>query len=169
MKETSPSEIKSVLKRVESSLPAKRASLVPALQMVQEKLGWLPKLAMLGIGKYLKVPESEVWGTASFYAQFRFKPVGENILTVCRGTACHICGSAAILRDLEREVGVKAGETTPDLKFTIQQVACFGSCAVAPVLVANGKVYGRQTSPSMKKLLGRIKKSTSTKAKSKKS
>ncbi|MEO0185499.1 MAG: NAD(P)H-dependent oxidoreductase subunit E, partial [candidate division WOR-3 bacterium] len=82
----------------------------------------------------------------------------KNILTVCRGTACHVRGSAKILNDLERELGIKAGETTPDLKFTVQQVACFGSCALAPVMVVNNKVYGRQTSAKMKKILNQLRK-----------
>lgn len=166
MRGTSSAEVKKALKAVEQTLPARRESLIPALQLVQEKLGWLPKSAMRGIASYLRVPESEVWGTASFYAQFRFTPVGRNILTVCRGTACHVRGSAGILRELEKELGVKPGETTPDLGFTLQQVACFGSCALAPVLVVNGKVYGRQTSQSVKRILNQLRKSTSIKGKS---
>jgi len=90
---------------------------------------------MLGISQYLKIPESEVWGTASFYAQFRFSPVGKNMIVVCRGTACHVRGSAGILRELERELGIKPGETTEDLMFSLERVACFGSCALAPVVV----------------------------------
>ncbi len=168
MKQTSGAEIKKALKKVEVSLPATRDSLIPALQAVQEKLGWLPAEAILAISKFLRVPESQVWGAASFYAQFRFTPAGKNILTVCRGTACHVRGSQGILRDLERELGVKAGETTPDMNFTVQQVACFGSCALAPVLVVNHKVYGRQTSASMKKTLNHLKKSAATKGNRKK-
>jgi len=163
MKGTSPAEVRKALDEVASALPPKRESLIPALQLVQEKLGWLPKSAMLGISKYLRVPESEVWGTASFYAQFRFSPVGRNILTVCRGTACHVRGSAGILKELEKELNVNVGETTPDLKFTLQQVACFGSCALAPVLVVNGKVYGRQTRQSAKKILDQLKRASSSK------
>jgi len=158
MKGISVSEIKSALKQVSDNLPAKRESLIPALQLVQGKLGWLPKPAMIEISRYLKVPESEVWGTASFYAQFRFSPVGKNVLTVCRGTACHVRGSALILRELEKELGVKAGETTKDRSFTLQQVACFGSCALAPVVVLNGKVYGRQSLSSVKRLLSGLRK-----------
>jgi NADH-quinone oxidoreductase subunit E len=156
MKTTSARDIKRALDEVESRLPARRESLIPALQLVQEKLGWLPREVIPGISRYLKVPESEIWGTASFYAQFRFTPAGRNIVTVCRGTACHVRGSAGILRELERNLGVCAGQTTSDLSFTLQRVACFGSCALAPVVVANGKVYGRQTAMSARGLLKRL-------------
>ncbi len=157
MKGTSSAQIRKALKEIENQLEPKRENLIPALQLAQEKLGWLPKEAMLGISQYLKIPESEVWGTASFYAQFRFSPVGKNMIVVCRGTACHVRGSAGILRELERELGIKPGETTEDLMFSLERVACFGSCALAPVVVINGKVYGRQTTTSVKKFIEKLK------------
>ena len=157
MKGVSPAQIKKALKEIEEKLAPKRESLIPALQIAQEQIGWLPREVMLGISKYLKVPESEVWGTASFYAQFRFSPVGRNMIVVCRGTACHVRGSAGILRELERELGIKPGETTEDLMFSLERVACFGSCALAPVVVINGKVYGRQTTTSVKKFIEKLK------------
>ncbi len=160
MSATSQTSVRKALKEMQSRLPAKRSSLIPALQVVQENLGWIPNEALAGIGEYLRIPASEVWGTASFYAQFRFSPVGRNIVTVCRGTACHVRGSAKILKDLEKKMGITAGETTADLSYTLQQVACFGSCALAPVVVANGKVYGRQTSAITEQLLEKLKKSS---------
>ncbi|MFH1438188.1 MAG: NADH-quinone oxidoreductase subunit NuoE [Pseudomonadota bacterium] len=153
MSATSQTAVRKALQEMQSSLPAKRSSLIPALQVVQENLGWIPKEAMAGIGEYLRIPASEVWGTASFYAQFRFSPVGRNIVTVCRGTACHVRGSAKILKDMEKKLGISAGETAPDLSFTLQQVACFGSCALAPVMVINDKVCGTMTVDKSKKLL----------------
>jgi NADH-quinone oxidoreductase subunit E len=152
--------VEQILKDVQSRFLPQRSNLIPALQVFQQQLGWIPKEAMLAIAGYLKVPESEVWGTATFYAQFRFWPVGRNVITVCRGTACHVRASAAIVQTMEKELGIRLGETTPDLSFTLQQVACFGSCALAPVVLINGKVYGRQSAASVKRLLDRLKRQT---------
>jgi len=163
MKGTSPAKIQKALTAVAQTLPAKRESLIPALQAVQEKLRWLPRPAMLGISKYLKIPESEVWGTASFYAQFRFSPVGKNILTVCRGTACHVRGSAGILSELEKEMGIQAGETTPDLKFSLEKIACLGSCALAPVMVVNAAIYGAMNPAKGKGLLDQLRRKSKSK------
>jgi NADH-quinone oxidoreductase subunit E len=164
----SQADINRALDKVRKELEPKKNNLIPGLQLIQGELGYLPGGAMTGLSRYLKVRESEVWGTASFYTQFRFTPVGRNIMTVCRGTACHVRGSASILRELERQLGIKPGETTADLNFTLQQVACFGSCALAPVIVVNGRVYGRQTTTSAKGLLGTLKKSSPARVKGKK-
>jgi NADH-quinone oxidoreductase subunit E len=152
--------VEQILKDVQSRFSPQRSNLIPALQVFQQQMGWIPKEALLAIAEYLKIPESEVWGTATFYAQFRFWPMGRNVITVCRGTACHVRASAAIVRTLEKELGIRLGETTHDLSFTLQQVACFGSCALAPVVVINGKVYGRQSAASIKRLLDRLKRQT---------
>jgi len=164
MKGTSSAQIRKALKEVENQLEPKRENLIPALQVVQEKLGWLPREAMLGISRYLKIPESEVWGTASFYAQFRFSPVGKNMIVVCRGTACHVRGSAGILRELERELEIKPGETTEDLMFSLERVACLGSCALAPVMVVNGKVYGNMNTVKVKHLIEELRKQETKKS-----
>jgi hypothetical protein len=97
-----------------------------------------------------------VYGVATFYAQFRFKPLGKNRITVCRGTACHVRGSGRLVEELERELGIKAGDTTDDMLFSLQTVACLGSCALAPVVVINDKVYGKTTPKSVKKTLKKI-------------
>jgi len=127
--------------------------LIPVLQYVQSEAGYLPPKAMSATALHLRISESKVYGVASFYAQFHFEPKGRHIITVCRGTACHVRGSGSILQDLEKKLGVQAGETTKDLEFSIETVACFGSCALAPVVVTDEKVHGRQTSATTLKML----------------
>jgi NADH-quinone oxidoreductase subunit E len=130
--------------------------LIPVLQYVQSEEGYLPPQAMKATARFLGVSESTVYGVASFYAQFHFEPRGRHIITICRGTACHVRGSAGILQDLEKKLGIRAGETTKDLEYSIETVACFGSCALAPVVVADTKVYGRQTSSTAARLLDQL-------------
>jgi NADH-quinone oxidoreductase subunit E len=127
--------------------------LIPVLQFVQTEAGYLPPEAMTATAEYLGVSESKVYGVASFYAQFHFEPRGRHIITVCRGTACHVRGSAAILQDVEKKLGIPAGGTTPDMNFSIETVACFGSCALAPVVVADTTVHGRQSSSSTSRIV----------------
>jgi len=118
-------------------IPFKRKSqqTIPALQAVQEKLGYLPKEAIEDVAQTLGLPAGEVYGVATFYAQFRLKPIGKHIITVCRGTACHVSGSLGILKEFERILGICAGETDEKREFTLQTVACFGACAIAPITV----------------------------------
>ncbi len=118
---------------------------IPVLQFIQESAGYVPESATRAAAEHLRVSVSRVFGVASFYSQFHFEPRGAHTVTVCRGTACHVRGSASVLRQLEEHLGVRAGETTPDLQVTLETVACFGSCALAPVVVGDGKVHGRQT------------------------
>jgi NADH-quinone oxidoreductase subunit E len=127
--------------------------LIPILQQVQQVFGYLPELAMKKIAKFLKLPESTVFGVGTFYAQFKLIPTGKNIIRVCRGTACHVRGSAQILGEMENQLGISAGETTPDLKYSLETIACFGSCALAPVVVINNKVHGRMTTTKVGEIL----------------
>jgi NADH-quinone oxidoreductase subunit E len=127
--------------------------LIPILQRVQEKYGYLPEQQMLEIARFTGVSESKVYGVASFYAQFRFTPVGETQITVCRGTACHVRGAQQILDELSRKLGVEEGETTPDLKYTLETAACLGCCALAPCIVVNKSVHGRLTPSKVTKAI----------------
>ena len=117
--------------------------LIPLLQYVQGRLGYLAPEAIAAVAEYLRLPQSHVYGVATFYAQFRFRPLGKNRLTVCRGTACHVRGSARLVEDIEKILGIHAGGTTPDLMFSLETVACLGSCALAPAVVINDKVHGK--------------------------
>jgi NADH-quinone oxidoreductase subunit E len=94
---------------------------------------------------YLKLSKSELYGIATFYARFRFKPSGKHCLKVCRGTACHIKGAGDVLKEIEKRLGIKPGETTPDGSYSLETEACFGSCALAPVVVSGEHVHGRMT------------------------
>lgn len=132
-----------------------RGVLIPILQKVQEKLGYLSEEAISQIARFLKVSESEVFGVASFYAQFRFTRPGDHSVKVCLGTACHVRGGEKILERVERELNVLPGSTTKDYKFSLERVACFGCCALAPVLVIDEKVYGRMTPPKVKEIVAK--------------
>ncbi len=138
-----------------ASYKGEKADLIPVLQGVQQKLGYLPEEALKKIAQFTNNPESTVFGVATFYAQFKLVPTGRNIIKVCRGTGCYVRGAPRILKEVEAELGIKDGETTPDMEYTLETVACFGSCALAPVVVVNDKVYGRMTADKVKKLIAR--------------
>jgi NADH-quinone oxidoreductase subunit E len=142
------------LSQILSSYQGKEDELIPILQQVQQVFGYLPELAMKGVAKFLKLPESTVFGVSTFYAQFKLVPTGRNVIRVCRGTACHVRGGARILREVEKHLDIKPGESTPDLEYCLETVACFGACALAPVMVVNGKVHGRMTKARVKDILG---------------
>ena len=120
-----------------------RGALIPILQKVQEELGYLPEEAVSEIAAFLGMLPSEIFGVLTFYAQFRTTPTGRNVVTVCRGTACHVRGGSRVLDAVERELDIKEGETTPDLEYSIETVACIGACALAPTLRINQDTYGR--------------------------
>jgi len=128
-------------------------AIIPVLQKVQETFGYLSPEAIKDIARYLKLSESEIFGVATFYAQFRFTRPGEHNVRVCLGTACHVRGGAQIMETLERELDVEAGGTTKDYKFGLERVACFGSCALAPVVVVDDQVFGRLTPGKVKEVL----------------
>jgi len=128
-------------------------TLIPALQHVQRQAGYLPREAMTAVAQHLRVPESKVFGVASFYSLFHMKPRGRTQITVCRGTACHVRGSARLLTELENALEIRAGGTTADMAYSLEAVACVGACALAPIVIMD-KVYGRQTTASVRKLIG---------------
>jgi len=133
--------------------PNDRSSLIPLLQEVQTIYGYLPENALRDISEFVKVPLSRVYGVATFYNQFRLTPLGENIIRVCRGTACHVKNSANILFALESELGIAAGQTTRDKKFTLEVVNCIGACSIAPVILVNDDYHGRITVKDIPKIL----------------
>jgi NADH-quinone oxidoreductase subunit E len=114
-----------------------KSDLIPILQEAQESFGYLPEGVMQKIAKFLRLPESTVYGVGTFYAQFTFVPTGRKRVSVCRGTACHVRGGARILREVEKRLGIKPGETSADMEYSLETIACFGSCALAPVMVVD--------------------------------
>ncbi len=131
----------------------KKEMVIPVLQKVQEHYGYLPRPAMEGVSRLMRIPLSRLYGVATFYAQFKMKPRGRNIIRVCKGTACHIQGSPKIAERIENLLGVQSGETTDDLRFTLEEVACIGACALAPVIVVNDNPHGRLTPDKVESVL----------------
>ncbi len=132
-----------------------RGFLIPILQEVQESHHYISPEVVDEIENYTGVPAGEIFGVASFYAQFRFVEPGKHTVKVCLGTACHVRGSARILELLEHQLKIKAGETTPDGLYSLERMACFGCCALAPVVMVDGDVHGRTSSIKVRKLLSR--------------
>ena len=127
--------------------------MIPALQKIQEKQGYLSKKAISDVARKMNISENGIYGVASFYAQFRFTQPGRHIIKVCLGTACHVRGGENLLETVERELNVHQGETTKDGQYSLERVACFGCCALAPVMVINNKVYGRMNNTKVRKIL----------------
>ena len=130
----------------------KKDDIIPLLQSVQEEYGYISEDAMLDIARFIRVPESKIYGVATFYAQFRFTPVGKNLILICRGTACHVKGAAEILKQIERELDINVGETTSDRKYSLETVACIGCCSLAPCIMVNKKVEANMTPQKVSKL-----------------
>ncbi|MBM3307662.1 MAG: NADH-quinone oxidoreductase subunit NuoE [Candidatus Eisenbacteria bacterium] len=128
-------------------------SLIPILQDVQARVGYLPPAVLARIGERAGVPAAQVHGVASFYSQFRLEPVGRRIIKVCHGTACHVQGATAITEALCDELAVKDGGTTADGEYTVSSVACLGCCSLAPVMMIEEGTYGRLTPEAARKVV----------------
>jgi len=136
---------------------AKRDKLIPILQDIQEEEGFISRSSVLKVAKHLAIPASKVYGVATFYNQFRFEAIGTNHLMVCRGTACHVKGSASVLQMAEDLLGIKAGQTSRDGTFSIETVACMGACGLAPVISINGEFHAKMTPEKLKKIIDEVK------------
>ena len=141
------------LRPIFEAYPGHREVLIPVLQKAQEELGYLSEEAITEIAHFLGLSSSDIYGVASFYAQFRFERPGEHEIKVCQGTACHVRGSARILEEVERELGIHPGETTTDYKYSLERVACVGCCALAPVMIVDDVVHAKMTVAESKKIL----------------
>jgi len=150
-------EVKDKLDEILSHHTGKKEELIPILQEAQEQFGYLPSEVMLKVAKFLRLPESAIFGVSTFYAQFKFLPTGRKKVRLCRGTACHVRGAPRILDEVEKQLGIKPGETTDDLEYSLETIACFGSCALAPVMVVDDDVYGRMTPKKVAQILGNAK------------
>ncbi|HPO13003.1 MAG TPA: NADH-quinone oxidoreductase subunit NuoE [Candidatus Hydrogenedentes bacterium] len=137
---------------------AKRDALIPLLQEVQEKVGYLSREAVVKIGEHLNLPASKIYGVATFYNQFRFKPLGKYHVQVCRGTACHVKGSINVLSAVKQALNVSPGDTTRDGLFSLEVVACLGACGLAPVITVNGEFFAGMTPSKAEKIIRDIRK-----------
>ena len=144
------------LQAVLAKYSGEASELIPVLQAAQAEIGYLPPESRAAIATFLKVPESTVYGVATFYSQFYMTPRGRHTIKVCLGTACHVRGATQIVNAISDKLGINPGETTDDFEFSVEGVACFGSCALAPVVVVNGKVYGNCTPTKIVKILGKL-------------
>lgn len=136
----------------------KKGILIPLLQETQKIYGYLPRLALVQIAEATNTDISQVYGVATFYAQFRLAPVGKHLIRVCHGTACHVSGATRITEVCEEELEIKDGETSKDLKFTLESVACLGCCSLAPVMTVDDNTYGRLTDREVRKVVEKLKK-----------
>lgn len=134
-----------------------RGNMIPLLQHTQELYGYIPREAFLKLEKDTSLKLSDMYGVASFYAQFRLAPVGKHIIKVCHGTACHVQNATAITEALEEELGIKDGSTTEDAVFTLESVACLGCCSLAPVMMIGDNTYGKLTGKQAKDVLRNLR------------
>jgi NADH-quinone oxidoreductase subunit E len=132
--------------------------LIPLLQRAQETDGYITPERIAEIHKECGIPVAQIYGVATFYAQFRLHPVGKNLIRVCHGTACHVSGANDITKAIEETLGVCNGETTPDRLFTIETVSCLGCCSLAPVIMVNHNTHGNLTEKEVKKVLKQYQK-----------
>ena len=127
--------------------------LITLLQVLQHQEGYLSKEGIRQIARFLKMSENHIYGVASFYSQFRFKKPGEHTIRVCQGTACHVQGGDQLSQETKKVLGVGPGETTADGRFDFQEVACLGCCALASVIEVDGRVHGKMTPETLRKVL----------------
>jgi NADH-quinone oxidoreductase subunit E len=142
---------------VEQMSPASSSDIIPLLQRLQEAYGYLPREVVLEVCAKTGLPASRVFGVATFYEQFRLEPRGRHLVRCCRGTACHVKGGRKNIQAVGRELGVREGGTGADGRFTLETVACLGTCFLAPVMMVDGNYYGRVTPGRIKTILDQYK------------
>jgi NADH-quinone oxidoreductase subunit E len=160
-------KIREETRRVLDGFSRKRDNLIPILQKVQGKLGYLPRAAMTGIAEYLNIPAIDVYGVVTFYNQFRLNPPGRHSIRVCLGTACHMKGGYITLDAWKRRLNIGPRETTADREFDLDTVACVGCCTMAPVTVVDGKPEAQVEPTKVDGLLLAFERERETKVKEK--
>jgi len=134
------------------------ANLLAILQDIQKEENYLPREELEKVSKELSVPITRIFGLATFFKAFSLKPRGKHICTVCMGTACHVRGAPRLVEQVEREFSVKAGETTPDRKLTLETVNCVGACALGPLVILDGEYHGNMNAAKLEKVITEVKK-----------
>jgi len=150
----SESEIESVLDSIDYS---PESNLIGALQEIQAKFGYLPRSALEKISQRTKIPLSRIYGVVTFYAQFYTEPRGRHTILCCRGTACHVKGAPRVIDTVRQELGIDEGESTPDLLFYLETIACLGTCFLAPVMMIDNEYFGNLTPRKVESILRRYR------------
>lgn len=151
-------KIKEEMQEIMNKYMVEKDNLIPILNEVQEKYGYIPKIAQLEISNYLKIPMAEIYGVVTFYSRFTLEPKGKYNISVCLGTACYVKGSQKILDRLKDRLKIEEGQTTEDGKFSIDTTRCVGACGIAPVFTVNNEVYGRATVKKLDEVLNELSK-----------
>ncbi|MFA5629548.1 MAG: NADH-quinone oxidoreductase subunit NuoE [Dehalococcoidales bacterium] len=131
-----------------------KSNLVDILQAFQDKLGYLPEDIIIEVADYLRMSPSAVYSVATFYPRFKFTPSGKKTVCACRGTACHVRGGGRVLREIENKLGIKPGETTSDMEYTLETVSCMGACALAPAVMVDNEIHGQMTPAKVSEVIG---------------
>ncbi|SHH63524.1 complex I 24 kDa subunit family protein [Clostridium grantii] len=139
------------LEKFINEMPDKQGALIEVLHKAQNIFGYLPEEVQRFVSKQLNIPVSKIFGVITFYSYFTTEPKGEHVISICMGTACFVKGAGEIVKEFEKQLGIKAGETTPDGKFTIDVLRCIGACGLAPVLTVNERVIGHVTTAAQVK------------------
>ena len=150
-------KVKEQLREILARYRGERVELILILEEVQDRLGYLPKEALLEIADFVHMSAASVFGVATFYNRFRFTPIGRHAIRVCMGTACHVAGGALVTEALERELEIKVGGVTPDEEFSLDRIACVGCCVLAPVIVINREVSPKMTPFKVEEVLAGLK------------
>ena len=140
------------------SFAGEQGRLIPLLQQAQQEEGYLSREGLLRIQRESGIPLSQIYGVATFYAQFRLKPVGKHLIRVCHGTACHVSGAIEVTSAISKHLQIGNGETTPDRMFTLETVSCLGCCSLAPALMVGTHTYGNLSPSSVVKLVKKYQK-----------
>lgn len=147
-----------IISEILSKYEDEQSSIIAILQDLQEHFGYLPKEILINISKEINIPLSRVLSLATFFAAFSLKPKGKHPIHVCMGTACHVRGAQPILETFERKLGIKAGDTTKDMNFSLETVRCIGCCGLAPVVMVREDVYGKISQAKIPGILKKYKK-----------
>jgi NADH-quinone oxidoreductase subunit E len=150
-----PVDMGPALRILEEMQPITESSAIPLLQRIQSSYGYLPREVVLEVCERTGLPASRIFGVATFYEQFHLAPRGRHLVRCCRGTACHVRGGHGVAQAVQRELGVEGGDTTEDLRFTFETVACLGTCFLAPVIMVDGDYYGNVRPGKISSILDR--------------
>jgi NADH-quinone oxidoreductase subunit E len=148
-----PKQVKKTVGTVLKKFQHDKSLLVSIFQDIQKEYNYLPQEAIVEVSKRLDIPMTQAYSVATFFKAFSLKPRARHIISVCLGTACHVRGSVKVLEKIERELGIKSGENTPDMKFTLESVRCVGACALGPMVLIDGKYHGEMTTDKVVPML----------------